>query len=378
MPPRRGAALALFVAALLIIIVFLWKGPLSWPAATLLLLLGGLGALVLFGRGSPVVNTVLRSAPLPASPVPAPPPPAPARQHEHRLSEVRVPSSSEDYDFLFSATVRWAQLDPAQVGRSGKQAGAACSAIVQRAWAITKDRAATAAALVEHELGAQLGILERDSSGQLVVMAESVTLVLPPEDLARLGRLAQLRKDEAVWDQEWKRDMARRQRLTDDVLADFGRTVAWSFARNDHKVDPALSELPHLTRLAAIVHDRDLPGRFARLASSPEPVFADEAEVDAAIDADDSGTDVRWRRLSDIPVPRRPETPADRLDSLLDATGLARGEDIRVLLADQIVALFREYEMADFANELSRFAAGFASGATEASDDPFDGPASPA
>ncbi|WP_248839369.1 hypothetical protein [Frankia sp. AgKG'84/4] len=366
--------MALFVAAVLIIIVFLWSGPLSWPAATLLLLLGGLGVLVLFRRGSPSLNTVPWSAPIPASPVPPPPPPA--RQHEHRLSEVRVPSSTEDYEFLFSATVRWVQRDPHQAG--GNQAGAACDAIVQRAWAITKDRPAIEAALVAHELGAQLGMLEHDGSGRLVVMAESVTLVLPPEDQARLGRLAQLRKDEAVWDQEWKRDMARRQRLTDDVLADFGRTVAWSFARNDHKVDPALSELPHLARLAAIVHDRDLPDRFARLGSSPEPVFAGEPEVDAAIDADDSGTAVRWRRLSDIPVPRRPDTPADRLDRLLDATGLARGEDIRMLLADQIVALFREYEMADLANELSRFPTGFGSGAHEASDDTTGGPASPA
>ncbi|OAA19810.1 hypothetical protein UG55_108535 [Frankia sp. EI5c] len=344
MPIRRGTVVAMLVVGggLVVILIAFWGRP-SWSTVPVLLALAALTAGYLILRQARQRDFAPRSSPAFSVPAPAPPP---ARPHELRLSAVRVPSDTADYDFLLSATVRWAVYEPAQAGMLGNQAGAACEAIVQRARLVTQHRSPAGASFVEQELGGRLGGLERDRSGQLLVMADNIELVLSRGDQERLDRLAEMRKDEEVWKYEWRWEQTRRQYLADDVLKDIGSTVVWWLARNDHHVERTVGDLHQLARLSAAANNHDLPDWFRQLAFPPAPEPLPQA------DDPDGDDDPEAHHLNAIPFQRTPDTAVSHLDSLLDAAGLTDDAQLRRMLADQIIDLFDEYQLADFAQKL--------------------------
>ncbi|WP_154675536.1 hypothetical protein [Parafrankia elaeagni] len=281
------------------------------------------------------------------------PPPAPmpamAPINETRLDDVRVPSDTCDYYFQFSATVRWAQTDPHRVTTLVNQAAAACEVIMQRARQVTEKISPAQVALAAQELGGALGYPEPDRSGSLMVMAEGIKLALDHEDQERLRKLADLRKDEEIWQAQWRSDQRRRQHLADDVLRDTGSTVVWWLARNDHKVDTAVGDLHKLARLSAAANNRDLPDWYHRLDHSPaRPTASDPSGSDDLGDTDNLGN-VILAGPPDMP----PETAAGILERLLDTAGLGRDQDkdrrLRRLLTDEIAEVFRDHQLDDFA-----------------------------
>ena len=135
-------------------------------------------------------------------PVPSYIPVAPVQRREQRVDQVALPSSVEDYDFLFSATVFWAPTRGVTDQSALNAAALAVEAILERAKEITQHRPPGRASLVQHELSGALGRIQPDASGHLQTMAESIALILSERDQERLDKLATVRKDKALWEHE--------------------------------------------------------------------------------------------------------------------------------------------------------------------------------
>ncbi len=341
MPFRRAAVVTLLIVigGLVGILVVPWN-HFSWTTVPIFLVFTALAVGLLFLRNIKRLDFRSQNIPIPTSA------PRPISQSEHRLSRVRVPSSTADYDFLFSATVRWGTIELNQITTLANQAGAAREAIIQRARLVTEKSPPARAALVEQELSGWLGNLERDRSGQLMVMAEDIVLTLTDHDQKRLDKLADMRKDEEVWKHEWRWDQLKRRYLADDVLKDTGSTVVWWLARNDHQVERTIGDLHQLARLSAAANNRDLPEWFHRLDRFP-------AQATASLADGNGHSDGHHRNGIDGAASQRiPDTAADHLNRLLDSAGLTHDDPQRRLLADQIAETFHDYQMEEFAQTL--------------------------
>ena len=219
--------------AILLALFFLAPTPV-WLGALLIMLLTAayLGIVrVMRRREEPVYYSA-----------PSPPPEPFTRHSEHRVTEVSLPSSWEDYEFAFSATIRWSpavRMDESAVNIEAM----AVEAILNRARRITEDRPPGRVSLVQHELSGALGWMELDGRGFLHVMAESITLALSEEDRNRLAKLAAARKERTVWEHEMRYEQSRRAYLSENVLKDTGSAVVWWLAKNDDQVEKTVKDI---------------------------------------------------------------------------------------------------------------------------------------
>jgi hypothetical protein len=137
-----------------------------WPAWTWF-------ALIVPVVGIPMLSTKIagrRLNPLPAELIPHLPV-VPVERRDQRVAHVALPSLWDDYDFHFTATVRWCPTGNAADEPIINPAGLAIEAILARASAITEKREPTRASLVQHELNGTLGRMQPDDTGFLHVMA---------------------------------------------------------------------------------------------------------------------------------------------------------------------------------------------------------------
>lgn len=236
----------------------------------------------------------------------------PVERSEEHISRVALPSLWPDYDFLFSATVRWYPREAAGAGRVLHPAGLAVEVILDCARELTKQREPGQVSYVQHELNGILGALRPDRSGYLQVMAEGVTLALPAQDQERLERLAAVRKEQAVWEHQRKYEQSRRGYLGDDVFKDTGSAVVWSLVKNDEDVAKTVADLEVLARFTSAANDTDIPERLAGQ-------LADERE---ARRAEESAEAPVFVPPQPEPEPAPEPSAADRYDDFLDSIGL--------------------------------------------------------
>ncbi|MFG3084887.1 hypothetical protein [Streptomyces parvulus] len=261
---------------------------------------------------------------------------APVERTEHRVSKVVLPSMWADYDFVFSATVRWCLLDAPASAPVLNPAGLAVDTVLKRARAITEQREPVRASLVEQELSGALARMAPEPTGHLQAMAENVHLVLGQQDQERLDKLAEVRKDEEVWVHQRKYEQSRRRYLGEDVLKDTGSAVVWWLARNDEHVERTVSDLALLAQLTSAANDTEVPERLKDLISQQagEPPMPDfpGTEPPAA------------------PQPRG--TATTHLSDFLDSIGFTHGDVRRPMLAAQIAGLIKEQNRHETAEDI--------------------------
>ncbi|MBG0817567.1 hypothetical protein [Planomonospora sp. ID82291] len=266
----------------------------------------------------------------------------PVESGEQRVVQVPLPSNEEDYDFLFSAVVRWSPLGAAVNESAISREGLAIDAILERARRITEDRHPARAALVQHELNGALGRMQPDDTGCLRAMAESVTLTLSGHDQERLDKMATVRKNRALWEHERKYEQSKREYLGEDVLKDTGSAVVWWLARNDDQVDRTVKDIGALAQLSSAANNTEVPERFRHLV--PDPGAARSPDASAAY-PDRTGT---------TGSPREGTSAADHFDAFLRAMDFPEGDPQRALLARQVAERVAEYGRQEVADGLLR------------------------
>lgn len=314
----------------------------AWPTVAAILLLI-----------SVVTDRILRrepDTPQPYFPLgPDLPMPTEERQ-EQRVSHVALPSAVADYDFSFSATVRWTMLDAPADAPLINPAGLAVDAVLQRARVVTAQQPPTQAAFVQHQLDGALGTMRADSTNRILAMAQDVSLVLPDLDRERLAKLSNVRKDEDVWEHERNYERGKRAYLGDDVLKDTGSAVVWWLSRNDEKVEGAVDRIGLLARLSAAANNEKVAPAFEHLVTPPAPVYADH------------GPEAEHRTPPGSSPPPGPDSstagsawaPGPSLDSLLSWFGFSPDDPDIELFVERLVDVARVHGKTDVIEEIRR------------------------
>ncbi|MGV9772652.1 hypothetical protein [Streptosporangium sp. NPDC003464] len=261
-------------------------------------------------------------------------PPPPVEPREQRV-EVALPSMEEDYDFLFSATVRWSPTGRTMGEPGANLSGLAVDAILERAKVITRNRPPGRASLVQHELNGALGTMQSDATECVQSMAESVTLTLSDHDRQRLDRLAEIRKEKAVWEHERKYEQSKREYLGEDVLKDPGSAVVWWLAKNDDRVEKVVQDLGILAQVSSAANNQEVPECFRYLVPwPPSPHSADE-------------------ELSTPDLEHEPSA-VDYFGAFLDAANFPGGDPQRALFTREIADYLATYGKQEVADDLVR------------------------
>lgn len=255
--------------------------------------------------------------------------PEPLRQ-EQRVAHVALPSSVADYDFSFSATVRWLLLDAPEGAPYVNPAGLAVEAILERARLVTTQQPPRASAYTQHQLDGALATMRPEPTGRVMAMAQDVSLVLPEPDRERLARLSGVRKDEDVWEHERNYERSKRNYLGEDVLKDAGSAVVWWLSRNEDEVEGAVDRIGLLTRLSAAANNEEIAPALDPLMSPPatEAPYAD-------------GEEYPWHRPFSFATDRVPPDHASEptLDSVLTWFGFTDDDPDVLLFADRLVEI---------------------------------------
>ncbi|WP_435642862.1 hypothetical protein ACR9VJ_08870 [Streptomyces sp. H49] len=259
---------------------------------------------------------------------------APIERTACQVSQVALPSLWDDYDFVFSATVRWYLVESPGTAPVLNPAGLAAETVLNRARAITEKREPGQSSLVQHELSGALSRMFPDPAGQLQAMAENISLTLLPQDQERLDRLAGVRKDKAVWEHQRTYEQSKRQYLGEDVLKDTGSAVVWWLAKNDEHVEKTVADLGLLARLTCAANDTEVPERLQKL------VFQHDPDEPPAGEPTEAATEHR--------------TAADHIKDFFDSMGLPDEDPRRAMLARQISDLVKEQNRYETAEDLLR------------------------
>lgn len=266
-----------------------------------------------------------------AEPVYEPPPPP---RRDKQVTNIRLPSSRDDYYFLFSATVLWTPLGPDLDDSSVNLAALAEASIAERAAAITRHRQPEHVSLVRLELGRALAVPQPDASGHLHARAESINLVLPDADQERLDKLAAVRKSQDIWEHERKYEQSRRQYLKEDALKDTGSAVVWWLVRNDDEVDKAVADLEKLNRLSLVANNEDY---------EPLPHF----EMPRWEPPTPNGNGDSPRASDDL-------SPIDHFDAFVQGADFLSHDNERILFVHQVAKVAKAYGGQAWAQDLLR------------------------
>ncbi|MDA5140855.1 hypothetical protein PEM37_04995 [Streptomyces sp. AD681] len=200
------------------------------------------------------------------------PPAAPAEPpyQETRVIDAALPSATDGYDFLFSATVWWQPLPDHATDRSDEAFPAlAASSIVGRAVRVLHQEEPDRASFARYLLEGELAVAHPDRSGRVTALAADVTLTLAHADRERLRKLKDLRKDEEIWEYERQRERNMRHYLGDDVLKSAGSAVVWWLARHEDEIEKAVAMIGPLAQIAAAANDEEVPELFRHLLIPP-------------------------------------------------------------------------------------------------------------
>lgn len=338
---RTVAVFLTVISGLVVTILGLTQSwpPWIWPAAALAVLALGF-----------LLTRLTRPAPDPFAREFTPEPDLPIPPPERRTQEVRrvtLPSRWEDYDFLFSATVRWCPVATRPETPATGHAGLAVNAVLERAASLTRELLPYRASLARHQLNGALGVMLTDPTGRLDVMAEDVTLSLSEADSQRLDRLSTVRKEEAVWQHERKHECDKRAYLGDDVLKNTGSAVVWWLAKNDDQIKRAVDDIGTLAQLTSAANNDDVPEKFQHMVPYPLPAPEPEPEPEPAPEPGTATSNgfahgAPGTFTTGTPFPHdgtrhdgtpRAASPADLFGDLLGRLGFAPEDDRVMLLA---------------------------------------------
>lgn len=264
----------------------------------------------------------------PAPPVVLTPHPPPVQYQAQTIAGIPLPSTHEDYTFVFSATVYWL---PVMTGVSDPGMTAA-SEIIRRAREITERRDPGQAVLVTHELATLLRDVRPDPAGLVQARAESVQLLLSPDDQRRLEELARLRKEEELWDYQRRHEQSKRRYLSADVLRNPGSAVVWWLARNDGQPEKVAESIGVLTQLA----------RAANNTENNANNTVDNQVGNATRSADEAAA----------AAPANPQTPAEHFGAFLDSLN-SLDDDARLTLTKQMASLVEGHGYGSVAREMT-------------------------
>ncbi|MEU6173366.1 hypothetical protein ABZ832_15740 [Streptantibioticus parmotrematis] len=317
------------ILALLVVILGLLTGwpPWCWAA--------GAGGLTVAAFALNRLLARRRQPPYPMEDLPVPPP----LYQQQVIREVALPSAVPDYDFLFSATVRWTLLESAYGTPVFNPAGLAVDAVLLRARRFTADHGPERSTFVQHRLDGVLGEMLPDSSERVQAMAEDVRLMLAPTDQERLDRLSGVRKDEAVWEHERSYERSKRAYLGNDVLKDAGSAVVWMLAKDGKGEE-----------VARTVEQIDILARLSAAANNQQVAFLDDAACDEPSDTNTDPLD------GDDPVnaESEPAEPAaqDVLGPFLTWLKLDRTAPEAAMLGDRLAGAVLGSERPDHARQV--------------------------
>ncbi|MFE0524194.1 hypothetical protein [Streptomyces sp. NPDC058954] len=309
------------ISAMLVLILGLYAAwpAWAWPVAVVALCSAWAGArfaTLRTNRGKPLSETVTA-------------PPAPeVERRELCVQDISLPSALKDYDFLFSATIRWCPEKPYAQENGTYHGGLALQAIVDRAGKVTLAHQPFRSSLVQHELSGVLAEMLPDRGGRIRAMALEVVLRLSEDDQRRLDRLAAIRKDEELWEHERKQEKNKRDYLGHDVLQDTGRAVVWWLARNGEKVERTVADIGLLAQLTSAANNEQVAEPFRHLV--PGAVQEKAADV--------------------------PEGPADLFTEFMRQMGFKPGDDTCVMVADQVAMAVKDKDPAISEEIRKRFA----------------------
>ncbi|NGO71041.1 hypothetical protein [Streptomyces boncukensis] len=291
-----------------------------------------------------------RDDPLARSYGPEPDVPVPPRENrEQRVQDVALSSSEPDYDFLFSATIRWCPVETRPHAPPISPGGLAVGAALDWARHITAKLPPHRHSLAQHQLEGALGTMRPDPTGRLLVMAENITLALAAEDSERLNRLSTVRKDEALWEHERKWERSKRAYLGDDVLRDTGSAVVWWLARNDDQIKRTVDDIGVLAQLTSAANNRNVPDEFRHMAPYPGPVSApSEPGLPHAEppETDGAGPEAPPPDAADV------ADAADHFGEMLRSVGLRPGDDRGAFIAGETADMFVAFGYADEARRI--------------------------
>ncbi|MEV0218880.1 hypothetical protein [Streptomyces sp. NPDC050704] len=242
-------------------------------------------------------------------------------RREFHVTRVPLPSRLPDYDFLFSARVRWCPVDPMSGDQLINPGALAVEAVLTRARYVTAALDPFRSSLVQHELNGALGVMEPDREGHVQAMALDVVLTLSEEDRERLDRLAAIRKDEAVWEHQRKYEQNKREYLGGDVLTSTGSAVVWWLAKNDDHVEKTVKDIGLLARLSSAANNTEVDEPFRYLVPEAFPSEPTEHPIPER----------------EMPVfENRVPAAADVFADFFRRVGFRPGEDEGALIADQV------------------------------------------
>ena len=209
---------------------------------------------------------------------------------EDAVRGVRLQSLTPDYDFLFSATVRWRPIDAAhaQVSAANANPGAlAATAIIERARAVVMNEYPEFHPEAQNRLATALGHTLPDPTGRVEACAINVLLTVPPEDLDRVTQFTRLRKEAELWALRRKFEQERRSYFTDDVFKNTGSAVVWMLAQEEHStqdIHRTVGMIGPLARLSAAANETEVSELYRDLAFPPGPVEPEQEEPDPSFD----------------------------------------------------------------------------------------------
>lgn len=268
----------------------------------------------------------------------------PAPRQEQRVGEVALPSVVADYDFVFSATVRWTLLDPPDGAPLINPAGLAVDAVLKRAREITVEQLPTRSTLAQHALDGALGMMQPDVTGRVLAMAQDVSLSLPDTDRERLAKLSAVRKNEDVWEHERNHERNKRAYLGGDVLKDTGSAVVWWLSRNEEHLEGAVDRIGVLARLTAAANNEEVAPQFQHLfppQPQADPVAAEQPSADA--DSAEPFTSEASGTGSEVPV-----------DDLLSWFGFGPEDPDLLLFAERLADVAEKHGKSEAAEAIKR------------------------
>ncbi|MFD7895024.1 hypothetical protein [Streptomyces sp. NPDC059743] len=260
------------------------------------------------------------------------------QRQEQRVTRVALPSAVADYDFSFSATVRWILVEAGQDAPLINPGGLAVDAVLRRARAVTAEQPPMRSALLQHQLDAALGIMRPDPTDRVLAMAQDVSLVLPEPDRERLTRLSAVRKDEDLWEHERNYERNKRAYLGEDVLKDTGSAVVWWLSKNDDQVEGAVDRIGLLASLSAAANNDAIAPTFQHLVAPPaDHMFAPagggpESAYDPGYKAEDA-------EAVGTGEPSQPSGPESTVDSLLEWIGFGPDDMDLALFAERLAQI---------------------------------------
>lgn len=312
------AYLALTGAVSALVVVLMWLADVPWWIGVLVCLPIIVGGLVMKRHYE---NKRVPELPPPAAyqPPVAPPPPPPASTSIHGLA---LPSAHRDYRFLLHGTVVWQQTGASTHPRPAQLA---IDAIRDRAAKITLAESPADSDLLAPRLATDLSFPRADRTGALEVWAQDTILTIPDDDRQRLYQIAEVRKNEEVWEYQRAYERNKRAYLRDDVLTSTGSAVVWWLAQDEKRVPETVDLIGTLARLVAAAQNREVEPVFRELLRD----LSDLSEVDGA-----------------------PATESDMLEGLMSELAPDGSEPERADLADRLARIAEEAGADDLARTI--------------------------